>query len=151
MAKFGYSQGSQTSLCQIQATLIHIGLLGGIFWSACMATNLILKFTFNMSLEELKEFEKFYHLFVVVCSVFPAIAMLAMTNTGTPIFGNAQLWYAPFPNIRCWITQPYSSIRIYTFYLPLWIVFAYNLLVYIYIFTLIKSATVSFFSNFRLL
>jgi Slime mold cyclic AMP receptor len=142
IAKYGYSQGENTGLCQFQATIIHVGLLGGILWSACMATNLILKFTLNMSMDELKEFEKFYHLFVIIGSALPAAAMLVMNNTGTPILGNAQIW--------CWISNPYSSIRIYAFYLPLWIVFIYNLVVYVYIYMLIKSATVKFATNFRL-
>merc|ERR1719223_1767098 len=81
LANYGYATGSAALVCQLQAYLIHIGLLGGILWSACMATNLVLKFSFNLSLEDLKGVEKYYHLFVLILSFLPATAMLVMNNT----------------------------------------------------------------------
>jgi Slime mold cyclic AMP receptor len=37
IAKLGYTNGDNTALCQFQAVFIHVGLLGGVYWSACVS------------------------------------------------------------------------------------------------------------------
>ena len=70
-----------------------VGLLASVrITTDTVATNLILKFKFNMSLDDMQSFEKYYHILVMIVSVLPAIIMLILNNTGSHILGNASLW-----------------------------------------------------------
>jgi hypothetical protein len=133
---WGFAKGTSTPLCQFQATFLHIGLLGGVLWSACMAFNLILKFCYNKSLKQLRTYEILYNSLIFCLTWIPASAMYVMNTEGTKMYGSATLW--------CWISSDYAEWRIYLFYIPIWICIAFNGIVYGFVYFKIRAMSAQY-------
>jgi hypothetical protein len=118
-----------TSLCFFQGLGIQFSMLSAMFWTASIATHCMLAVSSNRPISQLSHYMKYYH---IVSWGVPALITIATfclqyTNlaSGRPVFGNATYY--------CWISKDYIVFRMITFYGPLWVVFFYNLGVYIYV------------------
>ncbi|KAJ3303456.1 hypothetical protein HDV03_003824 [Kappamyces sp. JEL0829] len=139
LGSLGFAHGTSSLFCQLQATFLHIGLLGGVLWSGCMALNLVLKFSLNRSLEDLRSIEVLYNAAIFIITWVPAFSMLILSANGMDLYGSATLW--------CWISSEFSSWRIYLFYLPIWVCILFNFLVYIYVFFKLRAMSTKFHLN----
>jgi hypothetical protein len=84
------------------------------WWSLAMAINVFLVFYFRTSPGA---FKKWWWAYCVVCYGGPfiiAISLLLVRNHGRPpVYGEATIW--------CWVDRQWDDIRIYTYYMLIWI------------------------------
>ncbi|ROT37164.1 hypothetical protein SODALDRAFT_334239 [Sodiomyces alkalinus F11] len=109
----GILKGEESVLCQAQSFLLEMFMQSDPWWSLAMAVNVFLVFFCgaNPSI-----FKSFLWLYCIICfggPFIPAIVLLVARPGGQPMYGDATLW--------CWIKQDWSALRIYTYYLPIWI------------------------------
>ncbi|TPX34841.1 hypothetical protein SmJEL517_g02619 [Synchytrium microbalum] len=92
-----------------------------------MALNVLLVLAFNVRIDQLPKLDKYYGMVI-----FPSTIISAAVAAHAGVYGNSTLW--------CWIMPAYGDLRLLLFYGPLWIMFAFNLAVYLWIgWTLYKS------------
>jgi hypothetical protein len=94
------------------------------WWSFAMSVNVFLVFFCNVNHAS---FRKFTWLYCLVCyggPLIPAVTLISIRGDPRgPVFGNAALW--------CWIRPEWSVVRLYAYYIPIWICIFSSLLVYI--------------------
>jgi hypothetical protein len=141
----GYANGLLSFLCQYQAFCIHVGGFGAVLWTSCIAMNLLLKFSFGKSLEDLRKIEIWYHVFIFMWTWVPATIMLIMTVGGTKplIFGSATIW--------CWISAAYADWRLYIYYFPIWACIFFNIGVYTFVYFKIRAMSTEFLNTSTIL
>ncbi|KAI1333207.1 hypothetical protein F5Y16DRAFT_407154 [Xylariaceae sp. FL0255] len=123
----GYSgilEGSNSPLCQAQGFLFELFMQSDPWWSFAMAVNVFMVFFFSASPQS---FLKYWYAYFLVCYGLPFIPalwlLIARNGDGSKVYGNATIW--------CWIDSKQSGLRIYTYYLPVWVCIALSTVVYI--------------------
>ncbi|KAM0277838.1 hypothetical protein ACHAQH_005542 [Verticillium albo-atrum] len=114
--------GEASALCQAQAFMLQMFMQSDPWWSLAMAVNVYLVFFFGASPAS---FRQYLWLYCVICfggPFIPAIVLLLARPNGQMMYGNATLW--------CWINADWSELRIYTYYLPIWICILCSILIY---------------------
>ncbi|KAI0160239.1 hypothetical protein GGR57DRAFT_412839 [Xylariaceae sp. FL1272] len=122
----GYSgvlAGSTSPLCQAQAFLFELFMQSDPWWSFAMAVNVYMVFFFSANPQS---FLRYWYCYFVVCygvPFIPALWLLVVRDTaGHNVYGNATIW--------CWIDTEWKDLRIYTYYLPIWVCIALSTVIY---------------------
>ncbi|KAF5022297.1 hypothetical protein F66182_5674 [Fusarium sp. NRRL 66182] len=123
IAMDGLQLGVASPLCQAQSFMFHMFMQSDPWWSLAMAFNVFLVFFFRASPDS---FRKWWWLYCLICYGGPfaiAIALLLVRdpNRGL-VFGQATIW--------CWVNRDWENIRIYTYYMLIWVCIAGSILFY---------------------
>ncbi|KAK4044351.1 hypothetical protein C8A01DRAFT_31404 [Parachaetomium inaequale] len=122
----GYSgilAGDPSALCQAQAFLLEMFMQSDPWWSFAMAVNVYM--VFFMSYPP-NNFHNHLWLYCLICfgiPALPAFICLLYAPNGKRIYGNATLW--------CWIDDSYNPLRIFTYYLPIWMCILLSTVIYV--------------------
>ncbi|KAM0266617.1 hypothetical protein ACHAPA_006667 [Fusarium lateritium] len=110
--------------CQIQAFLLHTFVGADALWTLAMAINVYLAFYHRFDAQRLRKMEMPYLISCYGIPFIPAFIFIFIKNgQGVGIYGSAVQW--------CWITPEWDSLRIATFYGPIWVIIAITLAIYI--------------------
>ncbi|KAI1152184.1 hypothetical protein F4825DRAFT_462059 [Nemania diffusa] len=122
----GYSgvlAGSTSPLCQAQAFLFELFMQSDPWWSFAMAVNVYMVFFFSANPNS---FLRYWYAYFIVCygvPFVPALWLLLVRDVNGRVYGNATIW--------CWIDKEWSDLRIYTYYVPIWVCIALSSFIYI--------------------
>ncbi|KAI1390344.1 uncharacterized protein F4822DRAFT_428681 [Hypoxylon trugodes] len=123
----GYSgvlAGSNSHLCQAQAFMFELFMQSDPWWSFAMAVNVYMVFFFSANP---KSFLSYWWAYFLVCYGIPFIPSLWLLivhgGDGQNVYGDATIW--------CWIDKDWSNLRIYTYYLPIWVCIILSTCIYI--------------------
>ncbi|KAI1400465.1 hypothetical protein F4819DRAFT_366301 [Hypoxylon fuscum] len=123
----GYSgvlAGSNSHLCQAQAFMFELFMQSDPWWSFAMAVNVYMVFFFSANP---KSFLRYWWAYFIVCYGIPFIPSLWLLivrgGDGQKVYGNATIW--------CWIDKDWSNLRIYTYYLPIWVCIILSSCIYV--------------------
>ncbi|KAL7628537.1 hypothetical protein AAE478_000052 [Parahypoxylon ruwenzoriense] len=123
----GYSgvlAGSTSHLCQAQAFLFELFMQSDPWWSFAMAVNVYMVFFFSANP---KSFLRFWWAYFCICYGIPFIPALWLLvvrgGDGPDVYGDATIW--------CWIDKDWSNLRIYTYYLPIWVCIILSSCIYV--------------------
>ncbi|KAI1178717.1 hypothetical protein F4777DRAFT_593896 [Nemania sp. FL0916] len=123
----GYSgvlAGSTSRLCQAQAFLFELFMQSDPWWSFAMAVNVYMVFFFSANPNN---FLRYWYAYCLVCYGIPFIPalwlLLVHGGTSEGVYGDATIW--------CWIDRDWSDLRIYTYYLPIWVCIVLSSFIYI--------------------
>ncbi|VUC31758.1 unnamed protein product [Clonostachys rosea] len=123
MAMEGLAMGRASGLCQAQAFMFEMFMQSDPWWSLAMAINVFLVFFFRAKPET---FRKWWWLYCVVCYGGPFSIALALLLVRNPrrglVYGEATIW--------CWVDRAWDDIRIYTYYMLIWICILGSLILY---------------------
>ncbi|KAI8056874.1 hypothetical protein BDF22DRAFT_668361 [Syncephalis plumigaleata] len=124
ISRYGPRAGQHTVLCQIQGTLIQVGDLSAILWPGCIAMDLMLVMYKGRSISQVDQLH--YRVYAPICVAIPIIVglsgLLVRDGDGNRFYGDSGPW--------CWISKPYLLFQLLLLYIPLWIVFLFNLGIY---------------------
>ncbi|GAW16015.1 hypothetical protein ANO14919_054370 [Xylariales sp. No.14919] len=123
----GYSgvlAGSTSRLCQAQAFMFELFMQSDPWWSFAMAVNVYMVFFFSANPNN---FLRYWYAYFIVCYGIPFIPalwlLLVRDGNGDNVYGDATIW--------CWIDRDWSDLRIYTYYLPIWVCIVLSAFIYI--------------------
>ncbi|KAI2618361.1 hypothetical protein GGR54DRAFT_150608 [Hypoxylon sp. NC1633] len=123
----GYSgvlAGSDSHLCQAQAFMFELFMQSDPWWSFAMAVNVYMVFFFSANP---RSFLRYWWAYFLVCYGLPFIPALWLLivrgGDGQSVYGNATIW--------CWIDKDWSNLRIYTYYLPIWVCIILSTCIYV--------------------
>ncbi|KAJ4270116.1 hypothetical protein NW762_001789 [Fusarium torreyae] len=123
IAMDGLELGVASPLCQAQSFMFHMFMQSDPWWSLAMAFNVFLVFFFRASPDS---FRKWWWVYCLICYGGPfaiAIALLLVRNPNRGlVFGQATIW--------CWVNRDWENIRIYTYYMLIWVCIAGSILFY---------------------
>ncbi|KAK2605839.1 hypothetical protein QQS21_003793 [Conoideocrella luteorostrata] len=124
IAQDGLAQGTESTLCQTQSFLFEMFMQSDPWWSLAMAINVFLVFYFRTSPDS---FRRWWWIYCVVCYGGPfviALSLLLVRNADRGlVYGDATMW--------CWVNSRWDSIRIYTYYLLIWICIFGSIICYV--------------------
>ncbi|RFU78502.1 cyclic amp receptor a [Trichoderma arundinaceum] len=104
--------------------VLHRFMQSDPWWSFAMAFNVFLVFFNNANPAT---FRKRIWIYCIVCfggPLLPAVVLVSIHDDAKgPVFGNAALW--------CWIDSNWSLVRLYAYYIPIWICIFGSILIYI--------------------
>ncbi|KAF5667123.1 G-protein coupled receptor [Fusarium heterosporum] len=110
--------------CQTQGFLLHTFVGADALWTLAMAINVYLAFYHRFDAKRLRKMEIPYLVGCYGIPFIPAFIFIFVRNgDGVRVYGSAVQW--------CWINQAWDTLRIATFYGPIWIVIAITLAIYI--------------------
>ncbi|KOS22860.1 Cyclic AMP receptor-like protein A [Escovopsis weberi] len=119
----GLAKGKATALCQAQSFLFEMFMQSDPWWSLAMAVNVFLVFYFHTNPDS---FRKFWWLYCIICYGGPfliALSLLLVRGSGpNRVYGGATIW--------CWVDRKWDFIRIYTYYMLIWICIVGSILCY---------------------
>ncbi|KAK5988178.1 hypothetical protein PT974_12318 [Cladobotryum mycophilum] len=120
----GLVRGENSALCQVQGFIFEWFMQSDPWWSFAMAVNVFLVFFCNA---DPTSFRKYIWVYCLICfggPMIPAIVLVSIRDDPRgPIFGNAALW--------CWIGNNWSLVRLYAYYIPIWICILLSILIYV--------------------
>ncbi|KAF4343110.1 cyclic AMP receptor A [Fusarium beomiforme] len=120
----GLERGEGSHLCQAQAFIFEWFMQSDPWWSLAMAINVFLVFFCNA---DPRMFRKYAWLYCVICfggPFIPAVVLISIRKSPEGlIFGDATLW--------CWIGTDWSLVRLYAYYIPIWIFSFLSIMIYI--------------------
>ncbi|TGJ87176.1 hypothetical protein E0Z10_g1628 [Xylaria hypoxylon] len=123
----GYSgvlAGSTSPICQAQAFMFELFMQSDPWWSFAMAVNVYMVFFFSANPTN---FLRYWYAYFIVCYGIPFIPalwlLLVRDGNGHNVYGDATIW--------CWIDKDWSDLRIYTYYLPIWVCIVLSALIYV--------------------
>lgn len=110
------------ALCQAQGFLFEWFMQSDPWWSFAMAVNVYMVFfmSFNPT-----TFRQYLWIYCVICFGLPAIpafVFLFVRGERGLVYGDAALW--------CWISSDWNSLRIYSYYLPIWVCTVLSAIIY---------------------
>ncbi|KND92938.1 Cyclic AMP receptor-like protein A [Tolypocladium ophioglossoides CBS 100239] len=110
----GLEEGKGTPLCQTQSFLFEMFMQSDPWWSLAMAINVFLVFYYRTSPDS---FRRWWWLYCLICYGGPfviALTLLLIKNPDKgPVYGEATIW--------CWVDPAWDSVRIYSYYMLIWI------------------------------
>lgn len=121
------------ALCLAQGMVLQFSLLASILWTSSIAVNLLILFAKKVRAEQLHRYEIWYCFFNFSVALGIALSLVFWEpfQDGSSIkgvYGDSNLW--------CWIVgtdNRYDVFRIGFFFAPLWVIFAFNFVVYVYV------------------
>ncbi|KAH7275186.1 hypothetical protein FSOLCH5_006075 [Fusarium solani] len=123
IAMDGLELGVASPLCQAQSFLFHMFMQSDPWWSLAMAFNVFLVFFFRTSPDA---FRRWWWLYCLICYGGPFIIALSLLLVRSPgrglVYGQATIW--------CWVNQDWENIRIYTYYMLIWVCIVGSLIFY---------------------
>lgn len=121
------------TMCELQGFLVQYFVISSILWSGTIATNMAFSVILRKPSSYLLKLEKIYHLTCWSIPLFLAFPWLFINWKSHPFYQDSQLW--------CWISEPYQEFRLYLFYIPLWIIYLFNLMTYLYVGRILWKST----------
>ncbi|KAF4952158.1 hypothetical protein FGADI_6954 [Fusarium gaditjirri] len=119
----GLELGVASPLCQAQSFMFHMFMQSDPWWSLAMAFNVFLVFFFRAKPDS---FRRWWWIYCLICYGGPfaiAMALLLVRNPNRGlVFGEATIW--------CWVNQDWEGIRIYTYYMLVWVCIAGSIIFY---------------------
>ncbi|CAI4216097.1 unnamed protein product [Parascedosporium putredinis] len=119
----GVRAGTDSALCKTQAFLLEMLMQSDPWWSFAMAVNVYLVFFYGANPAS---FRKYVWVYCLICFGIPFIpalvCLLYKEEHRGPVYGDATLW--------CWIGNEWTELRIYTYYLPIWVCIFFSTLIY---------------------
>ncbi|KAK4091105.1 G-protein coupled receptor protein [Purpureocillium lilacinum] len=119
----GLQAGKASALCKTQSFLFEMFMQSDPWWSLAMAVNVFLVFYYRASPDS---FRRWWWVYCLICYGGPFVIALALLLVNHPqkgpIYGEATIW--------CWIDPKWDSIRIYTYYMLIWICIVGSMLCY---------------------
>ncbi|CAK7274819.1 hypothetical protein SEPCBS119000_006367 [Sporothrix epigloea] len=120
----GIGLGSDSPLCRAQAFLLEMFMQSDSWWSFAMAFNVYLVFFHSANPTTFRRHLWVYCLVCFGLPMIPAIVCLFVQNVNKgPVYGDATLW--------CWIDDGWNALRIYSYYIPIWICIFMSAIIYI--------------------
>ncbi|KJZ72266.1 hypothetical protein HIM_08307 [Hirsutella minnesotensis 3608] len=120
----GLRLGENSVLCQAQAFIFECFMQSDPWWSFAMAFNVYLVFFHNA---DPASFRKYVWAYCLVCfggPLIPAIVLVSIRgDLRVPVYGDAALW--------CWIGHNWSLVRLYSYYIPIWICIFLSFTIYV--------------------
>lgn len=120
----GVQAGATSALCQAQALMFELFMQSDPWWSFAMAVNVYMVFFFAANP---KTFLSYWWAYFILCYGIPLVPALWLLFVGDDergsVYGNATIW--------CWIDKEWSNLRIYTYYLPIWVCILLSTCIYI--------------------
>ncbi|KAK3389410.1 putative cAMP receptor-like protein [Podospora didyma] len=120
----GVRQGQSSSLCQAQGFLFEMFVQSDPWWSLAMAINVLLVFSRGTSPHTIK---KWGWLYCAICYGGPfmvaLICLMLRDPDKTLVYGSAGIW--------CWISNDWNALRIYSYYMLIWICILASLAIYL--------------------
>jgi len=111
--------GAET-LCRVQAGGIQFFALSSFFWTSCLAFHAFNILCRKKNEEALKAFFKYYF---IICYLLPAITVaICIFNES---FGQTE------DEVWCWITHERQDMRFAVYYIPLVVLWVFNVSIYI--------------------
>jgi len=114
------SNDGREALCRAQAGGIQFFALSTFFWISCLAFHAFNILCRKKSEETLKSFFKYYFL---ICYTIPLITVIICLSFGG--FGQTE------DEVWCWIINRYQSLRFSLYYVPLVILWIFNVSIYV--------------------
>ncbi|KAG5990325.1 hypothetical protein E4U43_004308 [Claviceps pusilla] len=120
----GLRMGVNSPLCQAQGFIFEWFMQADPWWSCAMAVNVFLVF-FNNADPSL--FQHYTWVYCIICfggPMVPAVVLVSVRGDPKgPMIGDAALW--------CWISPSWSIVRLYAYYIPIWICIMLSIIIYI--------------------
>ncbi|EQK98929.1 hypothetical protein G6O67_000585 [Ophiocordyceps sinensis] len=119
----GLHAGKGSALCQTQAFLFEMFMQSDPWWSLAMAINVFLVFYFRTSPDS---FRRWLWLYCLICYGGPfviSMTLLLIKSPRGPVYGQATIW--------CWVDDKWDGVRIYTYYMLIWICIAGSFVCYL--------------------
>ncbi|RDA95089.1 hypothetical protein CP533_2095 [Ophiocordyceps camponoti-saundersi (nom. inval.)] len=120
----GIRAGIQTPLCQTQSFLFEMFMQSDPWWSLAMAVNVFLVFYCRTSPDS---FRRWWWIYCLICYGGPFIIALTLllikSKERGPVYGQATIW--------CWVDSKWDAIRIFTYYMLIWICIIGSFICYI--------------------
>ncbi|KAI0021655.1 hypothetical protein F4780DRAFT_274438 [Xylariomycetidae sp. FL0641] len=120
----GVHAGPTSNMCQVQAFMFELFMQSDPWWSFAMAVNVYMVFFFSANP---RNFLRYWWAYFLVCygiPFIPALWLLVVRDSqGNVVYGDATIW--------CWIDRDSSDLRIYTYYLPIWVCIVLSTCIYI--------------------
>jgi len=111
---------SQEVLCSIQAGGMQFFALSSFLWLSCLAFHAFNILCRKKNEQPLRSYFKYYFL---ICYFLPAATVLACVLTES--FGETE------DSVWCWITQEHQNMRFAVYYIPLVVLWVFNVGIYI--------------------
>ncbi|KAK3329896.1 hypothetical protein B0H66DRAFT_40658 [Apodospora peruviana] len=108
----GIAAGDHSALCRTQAFLLELFMQSDPWWSFAMAANVYMVFFLAANPILFRDYLWAYCLVCFGLPAIPAFICLFYSPNNAQIYGNATLW--------CWIGDSFNSLRIFSYYLPIW-------------------------------
>ncbi|KAB5580271.1 G-protein coupled receptor [Coniochaeta sp. 2T2.1] len=119
----GLNAGYESALCQVQAFLLEMFMQSDPWWSLAMAVNVWMVFFLAANPTSFRQYLWLYCLVCYGAPALPAVTLLLIRGDPRgPVYGNATLW--------CWIADSWNSLRIFTYYLPIWVCILVSTIIY---------------------
>ncbi|KAL6818476.1 putative G-protein coupled receptor protein [Trichoderma sp. SZMC 28013] len=118
----GVNAGQKSALCQAQSFMFEMFMQSDPWWSLAMAINVFLVFYFHTNPDS---FRKRWWIYCLICYGGPFVIALTLLLLRSPrgrVYGGATIW--------CWVDKQWDFIRIYTYYMLIWICIVGSLLCY---------------------
>ncbi|EHK18198.1 putative G-protein coupled receptor protein [Trichoderma virens Gv29-8] len=118
----GMNAGQKSALCQAQAFMFQMFMQSDPWWSLAMAVNVFLVFYFHTNPDS---FRKRWWIYCLICYGGPftiALTLLLLRSPRGLVYGGATIW--------CWVDREWDFIRIYTYYMLIWICIVGSILCY---------------------
>ncbi|KAI9145174.1 hypothetical protein BKA69DRAFT_1049748 [Paraphysoderma sedebokerense] len=126
---------SSPLFCTIQGFFIQYFVLCATLWNGSIAINLLITILLRKGSAYVLSIEKYYH---IVCWSFPFLVTFpwlfgGLQFKGARFFNDADMW--------CWIANDYKEFRMWLFYVPIWVIFLFNLIIYVLVGRVLWNAT----------
>ncbi|KAH6608554.1 hypothetical protein Trco_001900 [Trichoderma cornu-damae] len=118
----GMEAGQRSALCQAQSFMFEMFMQSDPWWSLAMAVNVFLVFYFHTNPDS---FRKRWWIYCLICYGGPfviALTLLLLRSRRGLVYGGATIW--------CWVDREWDYIRIYTYYMLIWICIVGSILCY---------------------
>ncbi|EHK49811.1 hypothetical protein TRIATDRAFT_83166 [Trichoderma atroviride IMI 206040] len=118
----GMNAGQASALCQAQSFMFEMFMQSDPWWSLAMAINVFLVFYFHTNPDS---FRKRWWIYCLICYGGPFVIALTLLLLRSPrglVYGGATIW--------CWVDREWDFIRIYTYYMLIWICIVGSILCY---------------------
>ncbi|KAM0258566.1 hypothetical protein ACHAQJ_003737 [Trichoderma viride] len=118
----GMQAGQASAICQAQSFMFEMFMQSDPWWSLAMAVNVFLVFYFHTNPDS---FRKRWWIYCLICYGGPFVIALTLLLLRSPrglVYGGATIW--------CWVDQEWDFIRIYTYYMLVWICIVGSILCY---------------------
>ncbi|RCI10603.1 hypothetical protein L249_4388 [Ophiocordyceps polyrhachis-furcata BCC 54312] len=137
----GIKAGTQTPLCQTQSFLFEMFMQSDPWWSLAMAVNVFLVFYYRTSPDS---FRRWWWVYCLICYGGPFIIALTLllikSKERGPVYGQATVRRRSCPPVKqpaepkqiwCWVDSKWDAIRIFTYYMLIWICIIGSFICYI--------------------
>ncbi|KAI8056873.1 slime mold cyclic AMP receptor-domain-containing protein [Syncephalis plumigaleata] len=124
LGRLGPISGTKNAFCQLQAAGMQWGDISSILWTGMISINLIWIMYRGRAVDDIQKYER-VHLLVCYAAplIWAVVPIFIRVDGHTRVYGDADLW--------CWVSPDLATAQMVLFYVPLWIIFAFNIVTYL--------------------